>query len=418
MVLARVRQRIRLSGPNPALESQSNGWPGAGPLRFVSGPDRWPKRSASGVAVNDESALGLTTVYRCVVLISTVVGGQPIHIYKTDGGEKVRAEDDSNAYLWDRPNPEMTNQTFWETVVGHEVMGDAFLFVVKSGRGEPLELWYIEPWRVVTGRATNGRKVYLVDNEEVLVDFADGGEIIHVPNWSRTPLRGVSPISVAAEAIALGISSQSYADRFFGADQTPSGLLTTDQDLTQEQADELQARWAEKHSGPNASHRTSVLANGAKFQAISVNPHDAQLLEERTFQKSEIATLFGVPPWMVGDLTHASQGGGSGLEDQFRNFLSLTLQAHINRFEQAINYALLRRRETRRYVKFDMTGLLRPNALQQAQLLDILVKAGILAPNEARKDLDRAPLPGGDSLILPMNMTPAEQLGQPPDGGA
>lgn len=409
MVLDSIRRRIRTSGSNLALAGRDGSWPGFGPIRLVSGPDYWPARSFSGVTITDEAALGLSAAYRSIVLIATTAGGQPIHVYEVDGdGNRNRVEDDATRYLWDRPNPEMTNQTFWETVIGHEVMGDAFLFIVKNRREQPLELWYIEPWRVRTGRTSEGRKVYEVDNEYVLVDFADGGEVIHVPNWGRDSLRGISPIKVANSAISLGISAQEYAERFFSQDSTPRGVLTSDQVLSPEQADALSARWTRLNSGPANAHRTAVLGAGAKFQAVSVSPEDAQLLEERRFQLAEIARLFGVPPHMLGD-TERSTSWGTGIEEQTRGFLTFTLQAHINRFEQAINYALLRRAETRRYVRFDMTGLLRPNALQQAQL-HALGYGRWLTPNDIRRDLDLPPVEGGDELLAAQNLVPLDQL--------
>lgn len=431
MVMQRFAQTVRLrtTGPHPTLQdgTYSNGF---GPLHFVSGPDYYPTRTRTGITVTEELALSQTAVYACVRLISTTAGGQPIHIYtKNDAGEHVDTEDESNAYLWDRPNQEMTNQTYWETVLGHEVMGDAFLFVTKNRRGEVMQrddargnekwgIWYIEPWRVVTGRTSDGLKIYEIDGGEyVMFDYADGGEIIHVPNFGRSPLRGLSPIKMAAETIALGISALEFAERFFSSSAVPSGVLSTDAILTQVQADALRESWEAKHGG-NRAGGTAVLGHGTTFQPIASNPHDAQLLDERKFTGAQIAQLFGVPPHLIGEVDR-STSWGTGIEEQTRGFLTFTLQYHINRFEQAINYALLNRYRTRQYVKFDMSGLLRPNT---KDLMDVLTKGvvgGILTPNEARADLDHPPLEGGDDLILPVNMTPAQNLGEPtPEEGA
>lgn len=424
MVMTRVANRIRRSGPNPATEpaSYDNGF---GPVRFVSGPDWWPTRTKTGITMTEEKALGQTALYRCVVLISTTAGGQPIHVYSKDAtGNRLDAEDASNAFLWDRPNNEMTNQTYWETVIGHEVNGDAFLFVVKNRRGEVMRkedarpgekwgIWYIEPWRVVTGRTSDGLKIYEVDGGEyVLFDFADGGEVIHVPNWSRNPLRGISPIKLASEALALGISAQEYAERFFAKDSTPRGALSTDANLEEPQANALRERWDAAHGGER-SGGTAVLSGGLKFQQISVNPDDAQLIEERKYSAAQIAQLYGVPPHMIGEVDR-STSWGTGIEEQTRGFLTFTLQAHINRFEQAINYALLRRRETKRYVKFDMAGLLRPNTKDLMAVLVSGVQGMILSPNEARGDLDLPPLEGGDSLREPLNTAPADEPSDEP----
>lgn len=411
-------------------------WNGPGPIRYVSGPDYWPTRTASGFIVTADNALSLSAVYASVRLLATTAAGLPIHVYEESAdGAPTAVRTSDTQYLWGDPNNEMTPQTFWEAVIGHEVLeGDAFIYVSKNGRGDvALEeraspgdmwgIWYIEPWRVRVGRTTDGRKVYQVDNEDVLFDFRAGGEIVHVPNWARSSLRGVNPISMARSAIGLASASQEYAERFFSQDSTPRGALSTDQDLSPEQADKLAAQWERNNAGLDKAHRTAVLSNGAKFQAISVNPDDAQLLEERRFQLSDIARFFGIPPHMLGD-TERSTSWGTGIEEQTRGFLTYTLQAHINRIEQAIDSALLKRSKTNRYVKFELGGLLRPNLLQRYQA-HALGYGRWLTANNIRRLEDLPDIAGGDDLLTMTNMIPVEQLMElvraqnpPQNGGA
>lgn len=390
-----IRGRTRTTGPNPALAGYMD-----------SGFSSWPSRTLSGAEISDDKALGLTAVLRSITLISTTAGGLPINVYQRDRGDGAsqNIETPQTAYLWDRPNPEMTRQTYWETVIGHEVMGDAFLFVVKNRFDDPLQLWYIEPWRVRTGRTEDGVKVYEVDNKWALIDFASGGEIIHVPNWGRSPLRGINPLKAASGALGLGISSQEYAERFFDEDEIPRGLITTDQVISEEESGRLWARWrAQVRRG------TPFLGNGAKFQTINITPEEAQLIDERRFQLAEVARIFGIPPHMLGD-TERSTSWGTGIEEQTRGFLTFTLQAHINRFEHAINDALLKKFTTRRYVKFELGGLLRPDSLKQAQIFHILIQARVMVPNEARKLLDLPAKEGGDEFLAQGGMMPVSAL--------
>lgn len=389
-----IRGVTRTSGPNPALAGYTD-----------SGFLSWPSRTLSGAEISDDKALSLTAVLRSITLISTTAGGLPINVYQRDrDGTSRNIETPQTAYLWDRPNPEMVRQTYWETVIGHEVMGDAFLFVVKNRFDDPLQLWYIEPWRVRTGRTSDGVKVYEVDHEWALIDFSAGGEVIHVPNWGRSPLRGINPLKAASAALGLGISSQEYAERFFDEDEIPRGLVTSDQVISEADAERLWARWrAQVRRG------TPFLGNGAKFQTISITPEDAQLIEERRFQLAEVGRIFGIPPHMLGD-TERSTSWGTGIEEQTRGFLTFTLQAHINRFEQAVNDALLKKFTTRRYVKFELGGLLRPDSLKQAQIFQILINSRVMTPNEARKLLDLPPIEGGDELLAQGGMMPVQAL--------
>lgn len=405
-VLDNMIRRVRTTGENPATSRYPN-W------TFAS-------RSNTGRVYSDEAALSLTAVYDCVRLISTVAGGLPLHVFeKQEDGSSREIETSDTAYLWSRPNVEQTMQTFWETVYGHEAMGDSFLFVDKNFLGLPADegLWYVEPWRVRVGRLREavGRipartKIYEIDNELPMIDYRQGGEIVHIPNWGRSTLRGLNPLSVAAQAVDLGLSAEEYAARFFSENSVPPGIISSEQDLSPEQAAKLAAQWQAGGAGLANLHRTRVLSNGAKFQQISISPEESQLLEERKFQVSEIARLFGIPPHLVGDVER-STSWGSGIEEQTLGWLSFGLTSHIKRFEQAINDALLVRQLTRRYVKFDLRGLLRGTTLRRYQAYKL---ADWMTDDEKRELEDMAPLPNGAGakLLKQVNMAPVENLGE------
>ena len=80
---------------------------------------------------------------------------------------------------------------------------------------------------------------------------------------------GLSPIGHARQAIGLGIAAERYAARFFGESAIPSGILTSDQDIKPQRAEELKERWRARHQG----HRDiAVLGSGARFQAVTIPP--------------------------------------------------------------------------------------------------------------------------------------------------
>lgn len=388
----------RRRGSNPVIDNNNYGqtdW-------FYMRP------SLAGIRVDEELALTLTAVYRSVSIIASTIASLPLHIYKSNQFAEAEIEEvDDTAYLWNRPNPEMTRMTFWETVIAHEVLnGNAYIFVVKNQDGRPLQLWPLAPWRVAVGRY-EGQKIYQVDGAVPMKDFSDGGEIVHILNMSRDGMIGKSPIRLAAEAIELTKAGEEYSARFYGQNSTPTGTLTTDQPLTQVQTQELARLWTEQHAGLN-NRNIAVLSSGAKFQAISINPEDAQLLEGRRFQVAEIARLFGIPPHLLADMERTTSWG-SGLEEQGINFLRFTLMRHIEAFEQAIDDALLRRVETRRKAKFVVDGLLRASYAVRMQG-HATAFGRFMTANEIRKQEGLPPIEGGDTLLAMTNLAPATAI--------
>lgn len=398
MVLDRLTQRVRRSGPNPTL-GDSGPW---GPF--------WDTHSVTGATVTDESALSLTAYFRGIKLIAETIAGLPLHVYhEDDAGVPSLLKTPNTAYLWQRPNLEMTKQSLWERLVADEVRGNAFIWVDTDANGSPTEIWWVPRRLLRVGRTSDGRKVYQGPEGLPMIDFRDGGEIVHIPNWGDS-LIGYDPIMVARQALSLGLSSEEYAARFFSQDGTPGGIITTDQPLTKDESDKVAAAWEKRQAGTRNARRVAVLSHGSKFQQITLDPEKTQMQELRQFQGEEIARLLGIPPHLLG-FTEKVTSWGAGIAEQSRGFVVFTLQAHINRFEQAINDALLVRELTDRYVKFDTGGLMRGTTLQRYQAYALGINAGWLSRNEARSDEDLPPKEGGDELTAGSNLLPLGDLG-------
>jgi hypothetical protein len=67
---------------------------------------------------------------------------------------------------------------------------------------------------------------------------------------------------------------------------------------------------------------------------------DAQFLEGRKFQRSEIAMFFGVPPFLLGDVEKTTSWG-SGIDSMGTAFVQYTAQDWITMWEQSIVRDLL-----------------------------------------------------------------------------
>ena len=114
-----------------------------------------------------------------------------------------------------------------------------------------------------TGSASDrptARRVIRVDGQEV-----DPASIWHVraftvrpATWSACP-----PIAHARQAIGLGLAAETFGAQFFGDGAIPSGLLTTDQRITTEQAHDLKERW-QPATGAAATSPCSATAPGSR----------------------------------------------------------------------------------------------------------------------------------------------------------
>lgn len=398
MVLDTVARRLRRSGDNPTLKRDT--W--------------WPFTSSSVWAangkVNDAAALSQTAFYRGVMLISRTIAGLPMQVFEeniaADGTEsparKIKSRD--TAYLWRRPNVEMTRQAMWERVIADEVRGNGFIWVDKNQDGGIDGIWWLARNRVRVGRTSSGQKVYEVDGELPMIDYKQGGEIVHFPNWGDG-LIGYDPVVIAGKAIALGLSAEEYAKQSFDDGGVPNGVLSTDQVLTQAQADAVLANWISRIK----SNRPAVLGQGVTYAQVRADAEKIQMLQLRSFQVAEIARLLGLPTHLLAAENTVSTWG-AGMEEQNRQLVVLNFQGHINTIEQGVSDELLVRELSNRYMRMNLSALLRGNTLQRYQAY----RLATFMTEDEKRELEELPPMGGTAgeLLSMTNMTPIDKLGE------
>src|SRR5690606_36695974 len=145
-----------------------------------------------------------------------------------------------------------------------------------------------------------------------------------------------------------------------------------------------------------------------KWAAVGMTAEDAQFLETRKFQRTEIAGLYRIPPHMIGDLERATF---SNIEQQSIDFVVFTLLPWVRRWEEAISRDLLPEEDREEYfAEFDLKGLLRGDAQSRAEYYNKLFNVGSLSQNDIRRLENENPIEGGDRYFVPLNMVPSDRV--------
>lgn len=117
-------------------------------------------------------------------------------------------------------------------------------------------------------------------------------DVLHVPGLSFDGLVGYSPIAMAKNAIGLGIAAEEYGSKFYANGAAPSGVLEHPRVL--KDPSKVRESWIQTFGGSANSNKVAVLEEGMKYTPISINPAEAQFLETRKFQITEICRTFRV----------------------------------------------------------------------------------------------------------------------------
>lgn len=364
---------------------------------------------SSGVSVTPDSAMRLSAVSACVRLIAESIASLPLHVYRR-GPDDGRTRDNTTAayrLLHDAPNAIMTSFTWRETMVAQVLLhGNAYAIILRANNGEPLELLPVEPARVRVLKTASGELAYDVGLDKLGARVSQW-DMIHVPGLAFDGITGMSPIRYAAESIGLGIAAERFGGSFFGNGSTPSGYIKLPGALSKEKAEALRAQWQQVYgyAGGAGGNRTAVLFDGGEFQKIQITADEAQFIETRKFQVSEIARWYRVPPHMIGDLDRATFGN---IEHQALEFVTHTLRPWLVRIEQELNRKLFPSSTTGRpsdlYAEFSVDGLLRGDVKTRGEYYVRGRQWGWLSANDIRRLENLDPIDGGDAYLVPLNM--------------
>lgn len=265
--------------------------------------------TSSGEIVSEEAALRYSAVFSCIRVLAESIAQLPLKVYERFGDDSRQVAKDFYLYplLSLQPNAYTTAFHFWEFMgMSMAAWGNAYALIDRSYDGRVFALRQLRPDRVFIRKTSAGKIVYDVTDDQGRPGTYLFDEILHIPGMGFDGIQGYSPIRLAAETIGLGISATKYAGGFFKNGATPGGVLEHPGKLSEDSAKRLRKNWSDIYGRVDNAHKTAILEEGMKFHAMSINPEDAQLIETRKMNRTEICGIFRIPPHMIGDLDKAT----------------------------------------------------------------------------------------------------------------
>ena len=353
--------------------------------------------SASGISVNETSALKYSALYACVRLISESVASLPLHTYqRTENGKERLREHPISRLLSVSPNKQITSYSFREVLMGHVLTwGNAYAEIVRDASGMAVELRPITPDRVRVTVDEDGTIRYVVDEQITLAS----DDMFHLAGLGFDGVVGYSPITLAKDCIGLGLAAERFGASFFSNGARLGGILQHPAKLSQEAADRLRESWGNAYGGSGNTGKTAILEEGMNFTQLGIPPDDAQFLETRKFQVDDIARWYGVPPHMVGSMESATF---SNIEHQQIEYVTHTLRSWLVRWEQELQRKIYM--DDTIFPQFIVDGLLRGDTKTRYESYRVARETGWLSVNEIRGLENLNPIDGGDQFIQPLNM--------------
>ena len=159
----------------------------------------------------------------------------------------------------------------------------------------------------------------------------------------------------------------------------PHAVLKTNDDLTAEQAYDLQNQWVTARM--SSLGLPAVLSGGLTFDVLQLSPKDMALVELAQINESRIAVLLRVPPFLVGLPSGGDSMTYSNVISLFDYHWRAGLRPLASKVMSALSGWLTPRGTT---IELNRDAYVQPGPYERAQTWQILTTIGVLTPEQVQ----------------------------------
>lgn len=344
-----------------------------------------------------ESALALVPVYAAVRLIADGIGSLPLQQFRKSGDSRTPMP------LARMFEPSDGSRMDWivRPVVSALVRGNAFGLKhgLDSATAGPESITWLDPTRVEWSKGEG----WYFESRPVPSE-----KMLHIPGLVLPGSRlGVTPLTMCRAAIEAGLSTQDFMSGWYKNKAVPGAVFkNTERDLDPTAA----AAAKERVRATMRAGEPFVIGKDWSLDILTLSADDAGFVKAAQLTASQVATIFGIPPEMIGGESAGSLTYSTVELNQIQ-FLTNTLRPWITRFEQAFS-ALLPKPQ---YVKFNIDAMIRVETKTRWEVARIAREIGAKNADEIRALEELPPIPGGlGQDYAPLKMTPASTQGAKP----
>lgn len=359
-----------------------------------------------------ERALSFSAVAACADVLATSMSTLPLDVVRPKGN--VRLPVTPTPPLIANPSG-LVAPDVWLYQLGDGLVtdGNAFGLVTATTGGRwPAMVEWVDPATVTERRVVDG--VLEVKIAGKVQRRYPTGDLVHVPGKR---VRGgspfaVSPLAHATEVIAGALAARRFSNDFFAGGGHPTSILTSDEDVSEEEAKDAKAAFVRATMG----REPAALGGAWKHQQVQSTP-DVLTIDLQRFAIEEACRFFGVPPSMVFAAVSGQSVTYANVSQNDLQFLKRTLEVYLLRIEGALTGLLPKPQK----VKVNRSALLRSDAETRWKVHDLRLRNRTTTVNDVRALEDEQPfddeafdVPG----IPPMtNPAPAGDGGDPSEEG-
>lgn len=371
---------------------------------FLSGED---VTKFDGIGnINSETAMKFTAVFACNRVLSETLASMPVMEYRKNKDGTREQTRDTAIYdiLHNKPNEYMSPFNFKESCMGAiNLGGNAVCQRLLNKTGDLVELYPYSHNRVNISWNKDTKELEYKITGDGSTTILNRSQVLHIPGLSLDGIIGLSPIQYVSQAIRLGLSYEKFGVEFYKNGANSSGFFKHPTSLGEEAFNRLKKDLKTNYTGLTNTGTPMLLEDGMEYIQNTINPADAQLIENKRFQTEDICRIYRVPLHLVQDLSRSTN---NNIEQQSLEFVMYTMLPHFKRWEENINMQLLSddERKAGYYIEFNVSGLLRGDMKTRSDSYAIARQWGWFSVNDIRRLENMSPIENGDIYLTPQSM--------------
>ena len=358
----------------------------------------------------DVTLQGHEAIYAAVTRIANTVASIPVHVYK---GRERQDTHPLEKLLNLSPNPSMSAYIFKQTMEAfRNTEGMAYAQIIRDGLGEITRLDVLDPTRV--------RPLIERDSREIWYDITLEGKTYPIPGYmvlalkhmSANGISGIRPLDVLRGSLDYDAEVKEISLNQLDGINHGVMLEVPGQALDETRKAQIVADFLDAYE--SSGQRVLVLEGGIKATTFNQSPVDAQLMDVERITRNRVATVYNLPPHMLGDYSDTSF---STAEQQMQEFLQLTIIPIVQQWEDELNRKLLSDADYKvgyRF-RFDTDSLIRADMVAMANKYQMAIRGGWMRMNEVREREGLPPDPNGDELMCARDIIPLRIMVEHPE---
>jgi HK97 family phage portal protein len=325
-------------------------------------------------------AAGIAAVRRCVTLIANGIAGSPWTQWADD--ERV-----PNHPLVDRPARLMTRREWaWRAIATMALYDVCYVYMTGGvdDEGVPGSLIPLPPQSIRPSGYVDPYGVFPPTSYQIggIADPVSAEFVIPLRSvfWPGIPPHLVGILNLSRQVLMSSFAADAYGAKYWQGGGSPTTVITTEQDLTNTQADAIGERWRQRRvKGPDFP---AVMGKGAKAEPWGADVSGQAAVEAKREIAIEVANLFGVPARYINVPIGGSSQTYANLNDESLSLERYTLSGFVDPIEDCISDLL----PDPNMMRVDMSRLTR--AGQEARFRSWMMALGQkpwIMPGEVRR---------------------------------